>query len=184
MANIYQSGIKTSQLRALVAIAEYGKFGEAALQLGISQSGISHAVATLEDQLGVSLLVRHHQQTRCTPVGEQIVQQARQILQILRQIEEKANQAKGLQGGIVRVAGFRSAATYLLPKAIAQFRMTYPDIAIQLSEHNDYPDVEQMLCSHNADIGLTLLPTTDKFETWEIYRDEYIVLLLLLLNLE
>ncbi|VEP11835.1 putative HTH-type transcriptional regulator LrrA [Hyella patelloides LEGE 07179] len=177
MTSIYQGRLKTSQLRALVAIAEYGKFGEAALQLEISQSGISHAISTLEDELGVSLLVRHHQHTRCTPVGKEIVQQARQILQLLEQIEEKANQAKGLNGGIVRVASFRSAATYLLPKAIAQFRSKFPDISIRLTEHNDYKDVEQMLYSNDADIGLTYLPTTDKLETWEIYRDEYLVLL-------
>lgn len=73
MTSIYQGNLKVSQLRALVAIAEQGKFGEAALQLEISQSGISHAIATLEEQLGVSLLVWYHQQTRCTPVGKQIV---------------------------------------------------------------------------------------------------------------
>ena len=177
MTSIYQGNLKISQLRALVAIAEYGKFGEAALQLEISQSGISHAIATLEEQLGVSLLVRHHQQTRCTPVGEQIVRQARQVLQLLEQIEEKANRAKGLHGGIVRIASFRSAATYLLPKAIAQFRNKFPNISIHLSEHNDHPDVEQMLRSNDADIGFTYLPTTNQFETWEVYRDEYIVLL-------
>lgn len=177
MTSIYQGQLKTSQLRALVAIAEYGKFGEAALQLGISQSGISHAIATLEEELGVSLLVRHYQQTRCTPIGKQIVRQARQVLQLLEQIEENADRAKGLHGGIVRVASFRSAATYLLPKAIARFRSRFPDVSIHLSEHNDYPDVEQKLYSNDADIGLTFLPTTEKLETWEVYRDEYVVLL-------
>lgn len=177
MTSIYRGHLKTSQLRALVAVAEYGKFGEAALQLGISQSGISHAIATLEDELGVSLLVRRDRQTRCTPVGEQIVRQARQVLQLLGQIEENADRVKGLHGGVVRVASFRSAATYLLPRAIAQFRNRFPDISIHLSEHYDYPDVEQMVRSNNADIGLTYLPTTDQFETWEIYRDEYVVLL-------
>lgn len=52
------SRLKLSQIRALVAIAECGKFSEAALQLGINQSTVSHAIATLEDELGVILLNR------------------------------------------------------------------------------------------------------------------------------
>ncbi|WP_317134662.1 LysR family transcriptional regulator [Leptolyngbya sp. 7M] len=41
--------IKLSQLRILVAVANCGNFSEAALQLGISQSAVSHAVASLEE---------------------------------------------------------------------------------------------------------------------------------------
>jgi DNA-binding transcriptional LysR family regulator len=40
--------VKLSQLRALVAVAECGNFGEAGLQLSVSQSAVSHAIATLE----------------------------------------------------------------------------------------------------------------------------------------
>ncbi len=40
----------------------------------------------------------------------------------------EANRAKGLKGGNVRVAAFRSAATHILPLAIAQFRRQFPSI--------------------------------------------------------
>ena len=50
--------LKISQLRALVAVADYSNFSEAALQMELSQSAVSHAIATLEEELGVQLLSR------------------------------------------------------------------------------------------------------------------------------
>jgi DNA-binding transcriptional LysR family regulator len=44
--------LKLSQLRALVAVADCGNFSEAALVLDLSQSTVSHAIATLETELG------------------------------------------------------------------------------------------------------------------------------------
>ena len=48
--------LKNSQLMALVAVAEEGSFSGAALKLGLAQSTVSHAIATLESDLGAVLL--------------------------------------------------------------------------------------------------------------------------------
>ncbi len=56
MANAAQ--LKISQLTALVAVADYGSFSAAALQLDLAQSTVSHAIATLETELGIVLLLR------------------------------------------------------------------------------------------------------------------------------
>ena len=96
--------LKISQLRALVAVADLGRFSEAALHLDLSQSAVSHAIATLEEELGVVLVQRGRHGATLTPVGEQVVTEARQVLQSLEKICQKANLSKGLQGGQVRVA--------------------------------------------------------------------------------
>lgn len=172
-----KTGMKLSQLRALIAVAERGNFGEAALELELSQSAVSHAIAALEDELGVSLFSRGRHGANLTPVGERIVDQAQQVLQLIEGIEREANLAKGLQGGQVRVASFRSAATHILPAAIAHFHAKFPDIAVAIIEHSDFTGVEQALRDGRADIGFTYLPSSDEFETWEVLRDEYVVLL-------
>ena len=51
----HQNQMKLLQLRILVAVAEQENFSEAALVLDMSQSAVSHAIATLEDHLGVVL---------------------------------------------------------------------------------------------------------------------------------
>jgi DNA-binding transcriptional LysR family regulator len=177
MKGIHQNRIKIHQLRALVAVAEYGNFSEAALQLSISQSTVSHAIAALEEELGVSLLARGRNGAQLTPAGEGAIAYARQVLQLLDQMVEQTNLHKGLHGGQVRVAAFRSVAEHLLPEIFAQFRTKFPRINVTLSECYDTWDIERALRAGKVDIGFTILPTADDFESWEILHDEYIALL-------
>ncbi len=177
MNDIYKSRIKLSQIRALVAIADWGNFSEAGSQLEISQSAVSHAIATLEAELGVVLLSRGRHGAHLTPVGERIAAHGRQVLQLLDAMHKEANLAKGLQGGQVRIACFRSVATHILPTVIARFRQNYPNITLTITENDIFPNIEQALRDGYADIGFTYLPTSDDFEAWEILRDDYILLL-------
>lgn len=177
MGEINPYKLKISQLRALVAIAEVGSFSDAALQLDLSQSAVSHAIATLEDELGVILLNRGRQGAVLTPVGTQITEEARRVLQSLENICKQAQLAKGLQSGQVRVAGFRSVATHILPMVIEQFRNKYPGISVTINEFQHYSQVEEELRQGRADFGFTYLPTSKEFEAFELLRDRYIVLL-------
>lgn len=177
MSGINHNRIKLSQLRALVAVSEQGNFSEAALELGISQSAVSHAIATLEAELGVSLLARGRHGAHLTPAGEGVITYAQQTLQLLERMVEEANCHKGLQGGRVRIAAFRSIATHWLPKIVAQFCSHFPLIKVSLTEYSDYKDIEQALRDGRSDIGFMEIPPTDEFDTWEILRDEYVALL-------
>jgi DNA-binding transcriptional LysR family regulator len=169
--------VKLSQLRALVAVAAHGNFSEAALSLSISQSAVSHAIATLEAQLGVVLLYRGRQGASLTNVGDRILIHAKAMLQSLEQIGKEADLSKGLQGGQVRIGSFRSVATHVLPEVIAQFRQNYPAIAVTITEYRGDEGVEENLRNGRMDIGFTCLPPSEEFDAWELMRDEYLVLL-------
>jgi len=177
MAAIDPSRLKVSQLRALVAVAELGNFSSAALHLELSQSTVSHAIATLEAELGVILLKRGRNGAQLTPIGERIVTQAEQVLQLLTTIASEANRAKGLQGGHVRIACFRSVATHILPGAIARLHRLFPEIQISLAEFGELRDIERVLLAGQADVSVAELLVGPEFESWEIARDDYVVLL-------
>ncbi|MFE4106272.1 LysR family transcriptional regulator [Almyronema epifaneia] len=177
MGEINPYRLKISQLRALVAIADLGTFSDAALQLDLSQSAVSHAIATLEEELGVILLSRGRQGAVLTPVGEEITAEARGILQSLAGLCKLAQQFRGLQSGQVRVAGFRSVATHLLPTVIARFQQQHPQLSVTIDEHHHYRDVEEAVRQGRADVGFTYLPTSPDFRVWELLRDRYLALL-------
>ncbi len=177
MAESNPSRLKLSQLRALVAIAGTGTFSDAALQLDLSQSAVSHAIATLETELGVVLLNRGRQGAVLTPVGETIVAESQQILQRLEAICQQAQLAKGLQSGQVRLGGFRSVATHILPAVIEQFRQQYAGISVTIDEFGHYHRVEEALRQGRIDIGFSYLPARPEFDAWELLHDEYLVLL-------
>lgn len=169
--------IKLSQLRSLVAVAAHGNFSEAALHLEVSQSAVSHAIASLEEELGVVLLSRGRHGAILTPIGEQIICHAQEILQLVTVIGKEASLSKGLQGGYVRIVSMRSAATHLLPSVIAQFRQRFPKINMTLLEERGDDQIEQTLREGRADVGIICLPPADDFQTQELMRDEYIALL-------
>jgi DNA-binding transcriptional LysR family regulator len=172
----HQNQMKLSQLRILVAVAEYENFSEAASYLEMSQSAVSHAIAALEEHLGVVLFLRGRHGARLTPVGERILPHARAIVLQADEVEKEADLARGLEGGQVRIASFRSVATHVLPSVIAKFHQQFPAIAVSLSEHGDYLHVEQALREGEADVGFTFVPTQDDLEAWEVLQDEFIAL--------
>ena len=177
MAEIDPARINPAHLRALITVADVRNFSQAALELQMSQSAVSYAIAALEEELGVVLVSRGRHGAHLTPIGEQIVSQARQVLQLLENIVQSANSTKGLQGGSLRIACFRSIATHILPTLLAQFRDRFPAIAVVLTEYFRAAEVEQALREGRVDLGFTALPTSEAFETWELVRDEYLVLL-------
>lgn len=169
--------LKLSQLRALLAVAEYGNFSEAALQLEVTQSTISHAIATLETELGVVLFTRGRHGAQLTPVGDRAVAHARSIQGALEALVNTADQAKGLRGGTVRVGSFRSISTHVLPGAIARLHSRYPDIQITLHEMDEGHQLKQALRQGQIDVSVAELLIGEEFETRPILDDEYIALL-------
>jgi DNA-binding transcriptional LysR family regulator len=177
MNEINTRRMKLSQIQALIAVADCANFSEAALELALSQSAVSHAIASLETELGVQLFHRGRHGAQLTPVGERVVIHGRQIVRSLEMMLKEADLEKGLQGGQVRIVTFRSVATHILPGIIVKFRDRFPKIAISITEVYYTQAVEEALRSGKADIGFVSLPISDEFETKEILRDKYIVLL-------
>jgi DNA-binding transcriptional LysR family regulator len=168
--------VNIAALKILLAVVEFGSFSRAALQLEISQSAVSRTIASLEAELGITLLHRGRFGATLTPTGERILGTVTQMLQLHQQLEHEISLSKGLHAGKVRIASFRSAATHLLPPKIAQFSQRYPNIEVQLTEA-DPVTIETLLKSGQVDIGLLPLPRSAEFETWEITCDEFVVLL-------
>ena len=164
-------------LRILRMVVECSSFSTAALKLDTSQSAVSRAIAALEAELGVVLLTRGRFGAHPTQVGERVLQHAETMLEIREKIDYEVNLAKGLQGGRVRIASFRSAATHLLPPLLARFHQRFPSIELVITE-DDPVGIDQALREGRVDIGLVPLPrASEDFDSWEIARDEFVVLL-------
>lgn len=81
-------------LRTLVAVAEAGSFTAAAERLCVTQSAVSRRIRQLEDHYGVSLLERGSESVTATDAGRLLVDKAREILEIERQLEQKVAEHK------------------------------------------------------------------------------------------
>lgn len=163
-------------LEVLATVVREGSFSAAAVVLETSQAAVSRAIASLEEELGTTLLKRGRFGAKLTQVGERVLHHAQEMLELRERIEYEVNLEKGLYAGRLRIASFRSAATHLLPPTIACFRQKFPRVEVSLAEL-DPPGVEQALREGQVDVGLVPLPRSEEFAVWEITRDEYVVLL-------
>lgn len=120
-----------AQLRALIAVADAGGFSEAAAELGVSQSSLSEGVGKLEVLTGRPLLRRTPAGTAPTLAGLRVLSHARAAVQAAGDVLLAA-QEEGELRGTLRLASYRSAATHLLPPALAAFRREHPGVEVQL----------------------------------------------------
>ncbi|MCL1124768.1 LysR family transcriptional regulator [Shewanella surugensis] len=79
------------QWRILQAVVDFGGYAQAAEQLNKSQSSLNHAVAKLQQQLGVSLLEVHGRKAQLTASGEVLLRHSRHVTQSVNHLESLAS---------------------------------------------------------------------------------------------
>lgn len=176
-ARTLKDKVKLSQLRALATVAETGSFSSAALQLDVSQSTVSHSIAALEEALGVALVHRGRQGATLTLVGDRIFIQAKQVLALTDDMGKEATRARGIAGGQVRIAAFRSLASEILPEAIAHLHQRYPTVQVAITEFDNKRELIDSLLDGKADFAVADSIMQGDFENFAIMEDPFIALL-------
>jgi len=132
------------RLRAFHAVAERRSFSEAALALGYAQSVVSHHVAALEQEFGLTLIDRARRPVGLTEAGARLRDHAAIVLGQVATAEEELRALAGLLTGTVRVGAFLSACTSFVPQALAQFSDQHPDVAVHLEQLEPSPALSRL----------------------------------------
>lgn len=122
-----------NKARAFLAVAEECHFGRAAARLHIAQPPLSRMIRSLEHELGATLFERTPRRVALTPVGEALVEPARELVMQSDRIRQLIHRLQRGETGRVRL-GFSGASVNSLVSALArQMRAERPQIAIELS---------------------------------------------------
>ena len=160
-----------TELRYAVALAREKHFGRAAAACFVSQPTLSVAIRKLESELGVTLFERSMQDVHVTPVGEQVVAQAQQVLSQVSAIKEMVVQGRDPLNGPLHIGVIYSIAPYLLPNLMAYMFKTHPQMPLIVQEqytHNLLEWIKQgkldaaILALPIADSGLAVEPLYDE----------------------
>jgi DNA-binding transcriptional LysR family regulator len=163
------------QLRALLAVVEARSFSVAAERLALTQSGVSHAIAVLEAELGATLLLRERTGPVPTAIGERVLGHAREVLRRLEHIQQEVAAADGHATGKVRLGTPPSVAARPLPRMVAELRRRHPRIDVVVFEGSDQ-EVDAWLRSGVIDVGISPLPKPG-FDSLDLVADEMLVVL-------
>jgi LysR family hydrogen peroxide-inducible transcriptional activator len=123
------------QLRYLVALAEHHHFGRAAAACAVTQSTLSSGILALERQLDAPLLERTGgKRPVFTPLGRDLVQRARQVLDALATFAETVQAAREPLTGSLRLGVIPTIGPYLLPRLMPRLRQAFPRLRLWLRE--------------------------------------------------
>ncbi len=155
-----RTAMTLQELRYLVALADTGHFGHAAEACFVSQSTLSTGLKKLEDYLGVVLFDRSLKRVTPTPIGREIVDSARRIVEEAARIRELAGYAKDPMDRTAHLGVIPTLGPYYLPHVLTQVRQAHPRLRLLLREEMT-PHMLTHLGEGKLDAGLLALPVND-----------------------
>ncbi|MBT5572951.1 MAG: LysR family transcriptional regulator [Nitrosomonadales bacterium] len=123
-----------SELRFVVSVAHEKNFRRAAIKSFVSQPALSLAIKKIEIELGVLIFERNRMGVSLTTVGEQIVNQAKKVLEEAGKIKEISALETNTKQTAIKIGIIYSIAPYLLPSIIPLLKKISPDIILKAEE--------------------------------------------------
>lgn len=164
--------LDSRQLRAFTVLARNGSFTHTARELHLTQSGISHSMKALENEVGCRLLDRLGKKVVLTQAGEQLLQHAEKILSEMETARDSLAQLGKWGRGRLRLGATTTACQHLIPPVLREFKESFPDHAIAL-EPGDTPDLVIALLRHRIDLALSLEADGEQqLEFHPLFNDE------------
>jgi LysR family cys regulon transcriptional activator len=128
--------MKLQQLRYIWEVANHNlNVSATAASLYTSQPGISKQIRLLEDELGAEIFSRSGKHlTKVTPIGEEILSMASNILREVDSIKQLAQEHKNPKTGSLDIATTHTQARYALPEVIQKFIHKYPQVGLHMHQ--------------------------------------------------
>lgn len=159
------------QLQYIVAVADTGRFRDAAEILSVSQPSLSEQISDAEAQLGVTLIERSRTGAVITPVGEEIVRRARIILTQVEDLKTVARQSSGKVVGRYRLGTLPTIGPYLLPSAVRELHKLYPDLRMSVREERTI-DLDEKLHDGRLDMVISTAEDHVHFEAMQLFDEQ------------
>ncbi len=164
--------IDTRQLRAFICLARSGSFTQAGRELHLTQSAISHAIKSLEIDLGSQLFHRQGKSVHLTHAGRELLPHAETILQSMSHARAVLGTLDQTPRGKLRIGCTTAAAQFILPTVFREFKESFPLYEIKVVT-GETPDTIEKLLKNQVDITVSLKPPeVSRLNCHAIFDDE------------
>ena len=132
--------ISAGHLRAFEAVARHLNFRAASEEMALTQSAVSRQIQSLEEEVGVSLFLRHTRAVELTSAGAQLLLAVQQSLPRIDGAVRQIRQSAGRKS--VALTTFASFASMWLIPRLEAFQRDHPDIDIRIDASDAALDME------------------------------------------
>lgn len=164
------------ELQYVVKIAEEQSISNAANQLFVSQSTLSHALNKIESKLGTALFDRSTIPLKPTYAGKVFVETAHKILTLNKELYQQIQDIAEYKRGALVVGVTHLAERYYLPMVLPGFRQKYPGIQLTIKTAS-LAELESLLLKNMVDFAITLPNTHSQLEYRPIFDMEILLAL-------
>jgi DNA-binding transcriptional LysR family regulator len=149
--------IHSDDLKTFVAVIDSGTLSAASIHLGQTTSGVSRALARLEDKLATTLITRTTRRMELTEEGQLFLAKARAILAAMEEAEETIRIRHQKPAGRLGVDAASPFMLHCVVPHLAEFRALYPEIRLELTSNDQIAD----LIEHRTDVAIRIGTLTD-----------------------
>lgn len=135
------TGYSLTDFDAVIAISRRGSFRAAALDMGMSTTALSNAIAKLEGQLGVRLFNRTTRSVSLTDAGRRFVDQVTPALKEIYQALDAVRSEQETPSGTLRINAFATAAREIIEPLVIEYLRRFPDVHIDLVTEGNFIDI-------------------------------------------
>jgi DNA-binding transcriptional LysR family regulator len=128
-------------LQAFAAVARHRNFRQAARELGVSPSALSHTLRGLESRLGVRLLNRTTRSVAPTEAGTRLLSRLNPALDELALALDEVNDFRESPAGLLRINAPRAAAEIALGPLVNRFLQRHPGMRVELVCDDAFVDI-------------------------------------------
>lgn len=164
--------IESRQIRAFVAVARRGNFTQGAKDVFLTQSAVSHAIKSLEEDLGCALFQRVGRRAVLTQAGERLLQHCEEILHKMSDARTDLSQLPDLTRPSLRIGAPVTICQHILPGVLRQVQQEYPHCELRV-ETGDNPQLLAQLLSGKIDVAVMVEPEKRPHLVFApLFRDE------------
>lgn len=136
--------MESEKCLALLKAIEIGNLSGAAAEMGYTPSGMSRMMASLEQEIGLSLLERSKSGVSPTPDCKRLIPALSELVAAARTVSELAESIRGAEVGHVRIGVAYPNCIGTLTEALSAFRNEHPGVRVDIIAANSTPLAESM----------------------------------------
>lgn len=160
------------QLNLFMEAAKHKSITKAAESVHISQPALSKSIRALEEELGMTLIIRSNKTTNLTDAGNVVLEYVQKISGLLDEMTKTLNDMTDLKRGEINIGLPPFIGSLFFPKVMAKFHQEFPNIKLNITEYGG-ARVVKSVDEGEFELGVTVLPIDEQdFQVYPIVEEE------------
>ncbi|WP_251554653.1 LysR family transcriptional regulator [Neobacillus muris] len=160
------------QLQLFSEVAKHKSITKAAETMHISQPALSKSIMALEEELGMTLIIRTNRTSEVTDAGKVVVEYAQKMSGLMDEMKSTLNDMTNLTRGQINIGLPPFIGSLFFPRVMAKFHHTFPNVKLNITEYGGARVVKSVE-EGEFELGVAVLPIDEKeFDVYPIVEEE------------